>query len=281
LAALYGKDGLQLAHMILRSSECRNEKEINAFYASALRNKKEASKFGLDVLQKVGVVKSVNKEFDETLVDKYKLFLKKQIEKSAEVSEQDYNLRLSDGEYLGTDREKLLNLLKQEKINLIYAAPASGKCLGKDTPVLMYDGSIKMVQDVKEGDLLMGIDSTPRTVISTCHGIDDMFRITPFMVGEPYVCNRAHLSSFVKSGEWIYEKTSEGIIPPRVIYENTVDDLSERSFTLSSEDRHHMKLFHMPVNFPKRNSIRKRAIGLIYCPVVTVDSAAQTNDKKG
>lgn len=157
LAALYGKDGLQLAHMILRSSECRNEKEINAFYASALRNKKEASKFGLDVLQKVGVVKSVNKEFDETLVDKYKLFLKKQIEKSAEVSEQDYTMKLGDGEYLGTDESKLLSLLRQDKINLIYAPPAAGKTetiksLARQKRVMLVLPFISVIKNKIESD---------------------------------------------------------------------------------------------------------------------------------
>lgn len=157
LAALYGKDGLQLAHMILRSSECRNEKEINAFYASALRNKKEASKFGLDVLQKVGVVKSVNKEFDETLVDKYKLFLKKQIEKSAEVSEQDYTMKLDDGEYLGTNENRFLSLLKQDKINLVYAPPACGKtetikALARQKRVMLVLPFISVIKNKIESD---------------------------------------------------------------------------------------------------------------------------------
>ena len=34
-----------------------------------------------------------------------------------------------------------------------------GKCLGKNTPVLMYDCTIKNVQDICVGDLIMGDDS--------------------------------------------------------------------------------------------------------------------------
>jgi len=34
-----------------------------------------------------------------------------------------------------------------------------------DTPVLMYDGHIKPVQDVRVGDLVMGNDSRYRTVV--------------------------------------------------------------------------------------------------------------------
>ena len=39
---------------------------------------------------------------------------------------------------------------------------AGGKCLGKEEPVLMYDGTTKKAKDVKKGDLLMGPDSLPR-----------------------------------------------------------------------------------------------------------------------
>jgi len=52
-----------------------------------------------------------------------------------------------------------------------------GKCLGKNTPVLMFDGSIKMVQDIVVGDLLMGDDLTPRKVLTLATGTDVLFDI--------------------------------------------------------------------------------------------------------
>lgn len=127
LADMFGKDGLQLAHMVLRSEECKNVNEINAFYSSAIRNHKKASKFGLDILQQCGVVKSVDKEFNEELVDKYKLFLKKQIEKSIKLDDVDYDIRLKDDEYIGHKEKEVLSKLRSDKINLIYAAPSVGK----------------------------------------------------------------------------------------------------------------------------------------------------------
>jgi len=69
-----------------------------------------------------------------------------------------------------------------------------GKCLGKDTPVMMYDGSIKMVQDIKPGELLMGDDSTPRTVLSTCTGREQMYKVVP-KKGDPYIVNESHILS--------------------------------------------------------------------------------------
>lgn len=69
-----------------------------------------------------------------------------------------------------------------------------GKCQGKDTPILMYDGTIKMIQDVVEGDLLMGDDSQPRRVLSTTHGVGPLYKIIPSS-GDPYVVNDAHILS--------------------------------------------------------------------------------------
>ena len=68
-------------------------------------------------------------------------------------------------------------LVKGESIFLTGPA-GTGKCLGVNTPVIMFDGSIKMVQDIKTGELIMGDDSTPRTVLSTASGEDEMYKIT-------------------------------------------------------------------------------------------------------
>lgn len=82
-----------------------------------------------------------------------------------------------------------------KKMGGILSLPCGfGKCLGINTPILMYDGTIKMVQDVKIGDLLMGDDSTPRNVLSTCTGTEEMFDIIPTR-GDKYTVNRSHILS--------------------------------------------------------------------------------------
>lgn len=62
---------------------------------------------------------------------------------------------------------------------LLYHQLGSGKCMAKDTGILMYDGTIKKIQDVKVGELLMGDDSTPRKVITLARGRDHMYQIIP------------------------------------------------------------------------------------------------------
>ena len=69
-----------------------------------------------------------------------------------------------------------------------------GKCLGKDTPVLMYDGSIKPVQDIIVGDLLMGDDSTPRKVFTLARGREMMYKVE-CKKGDGYIVNESHILS--------------------------------------------------------------------------------------
>jgi len=76
----------------------------------------------------------------------------------------------------------------------------SGKCLAKGTKILMYDGSVKAVEDIKEGDVLMGDDSTPRNVLSTCLGNERLWRVNPNSNGhESYVVNQSHILTGITS----------------------------------------------------------------------------------
>ena len=77
--------------------------------------------------------------------------------------------------------------------NVLLVMPTgAGKCLGEDTPVLMYDGSIKLVQEIRQDDLIMGPDSKPRQVIGTCTGESDLYKITP-VKGDSWICNDVHM----------------------------------------------------------------------------------------
>jgi len=69
------------------------------------------------------------------------------------------------------------NLCQMFKMLGIIASRDHGKTWIIDTEIVMYDGSIKKVQDIKVGDLVMGVDSTPRKVLSTHSLIDEGYRI--------------------------------------------------------------------------------------------------------
>jgi hypothetical protein len=74
-----------------------------------------------------------------------------------------------------------------------------GKCLGRGTPILMFDRSIKPVEDVVVGDLLMGDDSRPRKVMSLARGRDKMYDVI-HVKGEKYTVNEEHILCLKASG---------------------------------------------------------------------------------
>lgn len=77
--------------------------------------------------------------------------------------------------------------------NSVYlAARSHGKCLAPDTEVVMYSGEIRKVKDLKVGDLLMGVDSTPRKILELHTGTDEMFCVEQDGA-ENYVCNSEHI----------------------------------------------------------------------------------------
>jgi DNA repair exonuclease SbcCD nuclease subunit len=67
-------------------------------------------------------------------------------------------------------------------------------CLGKDTPVLLWDGGIKMSQDIKNGDILIGDDGFSRKVQSICSGESELFLIKQKNANN-YIVNKNHMLS--------------------------------------------------------------------------------------
>lgn len=95
------------------------------------------------------------------------------------------------------DHQRIVyNYMSQDHIRglLIYWSVGTGKCHKRGTPILMYDGSIREVQDIRIGELLMGDDSTPRRVLSLATGIDKMYQILPNKKGyTPFTVNQEHI----------------------------------------------------------------------------------------
>ncbi len=80
----------------------------------------------------------------------------------------------------------------REKQLIVLAAPTkSGKCFKENTPILMIDGSTKLIQEIKVGDKLMGPDSRERTVTALGNGKSEMYEVT---IGhESFTANGAHI----------------------------------------------------------------------------------------
>jgi len=77
---------------------------------------------------------------------------------------------------------------------IIAARPAMGKCLGRGTKVVMFDGTLKNVEEIKVGDQLMGDDSTPRNILSLARGEEKMYWVRQNK-GIDYRVNESHILS--------------------------------------------------------------------------------------
>ena len=106
-------------------------------------------------------------------------------------------MRLRDYQHEAVNETHRVFLEKQSALAVM--ATGLGKCQGRGTPILMYDGSVFSVEDIKPGDVLMGPDSEPRVVTSVCSGVGEMYKVTP-KKGDSYTVNDCHVLSLKITG---------------------------------------------------------------------------------
>ncbi len=98
----------------------------------------------------------------------------------------------------------------------------SAKCEGRDTKIRMYSGSVKNIQDIEVGDLLMGDDGNSRNVLEVTKGWGQMYKIIP-VNGTPLIVNKNHILCF-KASNYNY-----------VSWENSRQRYSVRTFVLEDD----------------------------------------------
>jgi len=136
--------------------------------------------------------------------------------------------------------EKSVAALKEHG-NTLGVAPTG--CHAPGAPILMFDGTVKKVEEVQTGDLLMGPDSTSRTVLELHHGQDEMYEIRPIK-GTSFVVNGGHILSLVKTNEGI--KGSHAWSSPS----GTITNISVNSYIQTSHNFKHLhKLYRAKVDF--------------------------------
>lgn len=141
---------------------------------------------------------------------------------------KDYLLSIMNNK---TNNKKIGSFSNSWNNLILHGAPGTGKCLGLNTPVLMFDGTIKMIQDIKINELVMGDDSTPRTVLSLAHGIETMYEIV--QDNTTYMVNRSHILSL------IYHKKKRIIFSSEHQYYSVIwinDELKVKNTSFKSND---------------------------------------------
>jgi superfamily II DNA or RNA helicase len=132
---------------------------------------------------------------------------------------------------------RALRKMLSTRRGIIKATTSAGKCFGKNTEILMYDGSIKLVQDIVIDDIIMGWDSTPRKVMSITSGNDILYRIKYLKGNGSHIVNSSHVLT-LKASRDLYKTTKK----------NDVIDISILDYLNQTKDfKRVWSLFQEPV----------------------------------
>lgn len=120
------------------------------------------------------------------------------------------------------------------------ARAGDGKCLSKGTLVIMFDGSMKKVEDIIVGDKLMGVDSKPRMVLSLSNGRTLMYTIKQNR-SQNYTVTGNHVLSLKQSNN--NSSSTNGKIVNISVNEYVL---------LSKKAQDNLKGYKVSVEFPKK-----------------------------
>jgi hypothetical protein len=121
--------------------------------------------------------------------------------------------------------------IKPTHVCAFVAKRNSGKCLAEGTEVRMYNGDIKKIEEIKEGELVMGDDFAPRTVMSTTSGTDELIRII-HENGLEYTVNTNHIISLKNNGSHNLFEIGDFCV---VRWFNTIDIKLESKYFIFNE----------------------------------------------
>lgn len=126
--------------------------------------------------------------------------------------------------------------VRDGRLRILLVAPTG--CHARGQLVMMFDGSLREIETVDVGDLLMGPDSLPRTVLNLCRGHGRMHRVVP-VKGKPWIVNEDHVLTLVR--------TNADRQPHR---NGELVDVTVREWlTWSKWQKHIHKLFRVSVDF--------------------------------
>lgn len=88
--------------------------------------------------------------------------------------------------------KKILNPHAKGNVLALCGPKGTAKCLHPDTKIVMANGAYKKIKHVRDGDFVLGDDSTPREVLAANSGRDDMYEIHN-KYGKNYIVNKEHI----------------------------------------------------------------------------------------
>jgi P4 family phage/plasmid primase-like protien len=116
-------------------------------------------------------------------------------------------------------------------------------CHAYDTDIMMFNGTIKKVQNIIEGDKLMGDDSTERNVIDLKRGYSDMFEITMNLLK-----NSESYEKFTVNGDHIL---CLKVIKDNVLNDNIIEIKVRDYLNISNKDEKYV-LYKVGLDFESK-----------------------------
>lgn len=92
----------------------------------------------------------------------------------------------------GQTEENNNEIIETEVTVAVAGSIDSGKCFGKGTKIMMYDNTIKDVENIEIGDIVMGDDFTQRIVLETHTGFGQLYEIKTSN-HQKYIVNGHHI----------------------------------------------------------------------------------------
>lgn len=115
-------------------------------------------------------------------------------------------------------------------------------CHAKGQKVLLFNGAAKKVEDIVEGDILMGPDSLPRQVLKCHSGNGPLYKISPNK-GETFVVNENHLLSLRRSYSSL-KRCKKRINRKNLVIDDEIITISVKDYVNSKQTlKHKYKLY--------------------------------------
>lgn len=103
-------------------------------------------------------------------------------------------------------------VLSEQHGILLFGQNSAGKCFIHDTPIVLWDGTIKPIQKLTTDDVLVGDDGTPRHILTLTHGEGPLYDIVRCDTDQVLMTINAEHILCLTDGSHYWEETLKNVL---------------------------------------------------------------------